>query len=379
MDNKLIERDKLKILFITDIPSPYRVDFFNELNQYCNLTVIFERKYSGTREITWIKNKGFKFKGVFLNNSQKRKFSIKQIKKILNTEKFDLIIIGCYSTIIGIRTIMYLKRKKINFVISADGGMIKNDERKIMYNLKKYLIGSAKYWLSTGKNTNEYLKYYGAKESGIYLYPFSSIKDSYIQNKLNKSEIKALKKENNIKEEKIILSVGRFIFRKGFDVLINVMKNLDKNIGLYIVGGNPTEEYMKIVEENKLNNVHFIEFKNQEELENYYRVADVFAFPTRGDIWGLVINEAMAKGLPIITTNKCVAGLELIEDGKNGFIVPVDNIEELKNAIEKIISDEKLQETMSKSNIEKIKKYTIENMAKVHVEIFEKILNEERK
>ena len=379
MDNKLIERDKLKILFITDIPSPYRVDFFNELNQYCNLTVIFERKYSGTREITWIKNKGFKFKGVFLNNSQKRKFSIKQIKKILNTEKFDLIIIGCYSTIIGIRTIMYLKRKKINFVISADGGMIKNDERKIMYNLKKYLIGSAKYWLSTGKNTNEYLKYYGAKESGIYLYPFSSIKDSYIQNKLNKSEIKALKKENNIKEEKIILSVGRFIFRKGFDVLINVMKNLDKNIGLYIVGGNPTEEYMKIVEENKLNNVHFIEFKNQEELENYYRVADVFVFPTRGDIWGLVINEAMAKGLPIITTNKCVAGLELIEDGKNGFIVPVDNIEELKNAIEKIISDEKLQETMSKSNIEKIKKYTIENMAKVHVEIFEKILNEERK
>ena len=76
MDNKLIERDKLKILFITDIPSPYRVDFFNELNQYCNLTVIFERKYSGTREITWIKNKGFKFKGVFLNNSQKRNMMI---------------------------------------------------------------------------------------------------------------------------------------------------------------------------------------------------------------------------------------------------------------------------------------------------------------
>lgn len=369
----------MKILFITNIPSPYRVEFFNELSKYCDLTVVFENRFVDYREEQWIKDKGFNFKSIYIENKSKiQKVRIKQIKDIINNDGFDLIIVGGYSTIVGISTIMYLNRKKINFVISTDGGLIKEKESKLMYKIKRYLIGSAKYWLSTGKNTSKYLKYYGANESGIYLYPFSSIRDSYIQNELSKSAIKELREKNKIEEDKIILSVGRFIYKKGFDILIKAMKDIDKKIGLYIIGGKPTEEYLKIQKEYQLSNIHFLDFKSQDILEEYYQVADVFAFPTREDIWGLVINEAMAKGLPIITTNKCVAGLELVEDEKNGFIVPVDNIEELKNAIERIISDEKLQKTMSKNNIEKIKKYTIENMAKVHVEIFEKILNEER-
>ena len=49
--------------------------------------------------------------------------------------------------------------------------------------------------------------------------------------------------------------------------------------------------------------------------------------PTREDIWGLVINEAMAYGLPIITTDNCLAGLELIKNEENGYIIPVNNTE----------------------------------------------------
>ena len=157
-----------------------------------------------------------------------------------------------------------------------------------------------------------------------------------------------------------------------------MMKTLNRDIGVYIIGGNPNEKYLSIKNENQLDNVHFLEFKNSHDLEEYYKIANIFVLPTREDIWGLVINEAMAKGLPIVTTNKCVAGLELVENEKNGFIVPVDNEEELKKAIEKIINNKKLQETMSNNNIEKIKSYTIENMAKVHIKIFENIINKEK-
>lgn len=55
--------------------------------------------------------------------------------------------------------------------------------------------------------------------------------------------------------------------------------------------------------------------------------ADIFVHPTREDIWGLVVNEAMAKGLPVITTDRCVAGLELIKNESVGRIVPVENID----------------------------------------------------
>ena len=78
-----------------------------------------------------------------------------------------------------------------------------------------------------------------------------------------------------------------------------------------------------------LDNVHFIDFKNKDILKEYYYVADVFVLPTREDIWGLVINEALAYGLPVITTDKCMAGLEMIEDGKNGYIIPVNSVKKL--------------------------------------------------
>ena len=50
----------------------------------------------------------------------------------------------------------------------------------------------------------------------------------------------------------------------------------------------------------------------------YYQAADMLVFPTREDIWGLVINEAMANGLPTVSTDKCVAALEMIKQGENG-------------------------------------------------------------
>lgn len=285
--------------------------------------------------------------------------------------------LGGYSTPTGMYCINYLKNRKIPFILNCDGGLIKQDS-KIRYKMKKYFISKADFYITTGKESVKYLTYYGADESNIYVYPFSSIKDNSIQKKLSEAEIKNIKKKNGIKEEKVILSVGQFIYRKGFDLLISMMKTLNRDIGVYIIGGNPNEKYLSIKNENQLDNVHFLEFKNSHDLEEYYKIANIFVLPTREDIWGLVINEAMAKGLPIVTTNKCVAGLELVENEKNGFIVPVDNEEELKKAIEKIINNKKLQETMSNNNIEKIKSYTIENMAKVHIKIFENIINKEK-
>ena len=98
--------------------------------------------------------------------------------------------------------------------------------------------------------------------------------------------------------------------------------------------------------------------------------SDAFVLPTREDIWGLVINEAMSYGLPIITTDRCIAGLELV--GKeNGKIIPVDDVEALKSAIKTVLAIP--SEEFFDSNYQIISNYTIENMAKVHAEIIEKI------
>lgn len=116
----------------------------------------------------------------------------------------------------------------------------------------------------------------------------------------------------------------------------------------------------------------------KEMLEKYYKISDVFILPTREDVWGLVINEAMAKSLPIITTNKCVAGIELIENNENGYIVPVEDFKSIAEKINLIIHDTDLKEKMERNNMEKAKMYTIENMAKQHLKIFNEIIKEKK-
>lgn len=63
-----------------------------------------------------------------------------------------------------------------------------------------------------------------------------------------------------------------------------------------MVGGEPTEDYLQMRASLGLDNVHFVGFQKKEALSRYYRAADLFVLPTREDIWGLVINEAMAYG-----------------------------------------------------------------------------------
>ena len=107
----------------------------------------------------------------------------------------------------------------------------------------------------------------------------------------------------------------------------------------------------------------------QDLLSEYYKAADVFVLHTREDIWGLVINEAMSFGLPIITTENCLAGTELIQDGENGYIVPVDDVNGIAESIKKIFMSQEKYAEMQKNNHDKmLSQYTIEKMALAHYE-----------
>lgn len=170
-------------------------------------------------------------------------------------------------------------------------------------------------------------------------------------------------------DRKVVLSVGQFIPRKGFDVLLRAISQCSKEYLFYIVGADPTEEYLGLKSKLCLENVHFVGFQKKSELKKYYQASDLFVLPTREDIWGLVINEAMANGLPVITTDQCVAGLELVENSVNGYIVPVDNEKKLAEQITKVLNDDLLRAKMANASIARIRPYTIENMAFVHNEI----------
>lgn len=358
--------DKIKVLYLVNIPSPYRVAFFNELGKLCDLTVLFERKSSDEREQEWHDYNFENFKGIFLqgiNYKKNQSISLQTIKYI-NKKDYNYIIIGGYATPTAALLINYLKFKKIPFILNIDGGMVSEQENKLKVLIKKYFISSACAWLSTGKIGSKYLEHYGANKENIFIYPFTTLKQIDILDRIpTPSEKNRLRENLGLEGDKIILTVGQFIHRKGLDILINACSLIPENTGVYFLGGSPTKEYLKLKNDLHINNVHFLGFKSKDEITDYYKAADLFVLPTREDIWGLVINEAMANGLPIVTTEKCVAGLELVEDYDNGFIVPIENANELSRKINEIIGNDELMKNMSENSLMKVKNYTIENMA----------------
>lgn len=370
----------MKVLYITNIAAPYRVDFFNELNRYCDLTVLFERKKAVDRNDEWYNNV-FNFNGIFLkskNIGNEAAISFEVIKYL--KQKYDLIILGGYSSPTAMIASIYMKLHKISYVLNADGGFINYGERKINKFIKTFFISSAKYWLSSGKETNKYLVYYGANEKNIYNFPFTSLKESDIlKEPLSIEAKKELKMNFNIPYDKVILSIGQFIPRKGFDWMIEAYKDLDNNIGIYIIGGKPTEKYITLKNKYKMNNLHFIDFQCKDIIKKWYQLADLCVLPTREDIWGLVVNEAMAQGIPVITTNKCIAGLELIENKKNGYIVKCDEKKELYNITKKFINIDKTEyEQLCINANQSIKNITIQSMAKRHLFVIDDIINQNK-
>ena len=220
----------MRVMFLTNLPSPYRVDFFNELGKKCDLTVVFERLSASNRNDEWKnKNKNISYKEVYLNGihiGEEASLSLGAVN-IIRKNKFDVIIISGYSSPTTMLTILYLNLFKIPFIMSCDGGIISND-KKFKYKLKKFFISKASLWLSTGKNTSEYLIHYGANKDKIKTYPFTSVKRQDITNmKFNKKKIR---EELGIKEDKVIISVGQFIHRKGYDILLNACKMIDKSV-----------------------------------------------------------------------------------------------------------------------------------------------------
>lgn len=366
-----------RILFITNIPAPYRIDFYNELGKMVDLTVIFEAKGASDQGIrfNWNIDEIRNFKAVFLSEGDIREKKIDwSIFKYLKVREYDEIVVTSYSYFTEMAALVYLKLRGVSYYMETDGGMIRT-ESKLKKWYKTFLISGAKGYFSPSKSTDEYLSYYGAKPERIHRYPFTSLKEEDILARCLTSEEKHIYKLKIGSNRKyMILGVGQFIHRKGWDILLQAAKGIP-DTDIYIVGGSPTEEYLRMREEYGLQNVYFEGFKSKDDLTDYYKAADVFVLPTREDIWGLVINEAMAYGLPVITTNRCIAGVEMVKEEQNGYIVPAGNYNELATCMKKILSDSNVCTLFGRKSLEVSNNYSIEVMAKRHYELFELILN----
>lgn len=369
----------MRILFSTSSLFPYRVNWLDELGKYAHVDVYYLMDSDAARNTQWCAQRPQNCRYTLQKSRMLPKLgliSLDLIRVLRDRAKdYDVIILDGYGFASQLLSILYLNSRKLTYYVNIDGMVPKDKENGIVRLLKRQIISRFPYCLCGARATNTILADYGVSPERIINHPFTSLNgDDLAQMLASDCEKTAIRQKLGIPEKKMIVSVGRFSYMngygKGYDVLMRSAKQMYSDIGWYIIGGQPTEEFARMKKEMKLDNIHFVDFMEKDALAQYYRAADVFVLMTVGDVWGLVINEAMANGLPVITTDKCVAGLDLVRDGENGYIVPVGDETALKDRLTKILDDPALMKKMAHASLEKIEPYTIENMARIHMEAF---------
>ena len=195
----------------------------------------------------------------------------------------------------------------------------------------------------------------------------------------NDPKVLSLRKELNIKDEKVLVYVGRTAKEKSFDMILNAFLKVKKDnlkLKFIVVGIGPQlDDYKKFVKKNKLEDyITFVGKKSFEEVPSYYHLGDAFISASTSETQGLTYIEALSSGLPILVHSDDVLN-DILEENINGF--SFDNEDELYDTLVKFykLNNNKLKE-MSKNAIESVKKYDSKVFAKNTIKIYEKVIEE---
>lgn len=358
---------KIEIIFVTQNLAPFRIDWLDELTSYFDVQIFYymEDDLRGNTNPKYMlrKPKKAKYSRISGKNFMARSYNcLQEIRQIYTKE--SIIILDGYGFKEQMILVMLLRKKGLQYALSIDGIVPGNQKSSLKQLVKKVIWNNAEFILSTSVHTDRILKEAGVERDRILPHIFTSLyqKDVIAEAMYEKKE--QYKEKMGFKDKFVILSVGKMIPSKGFMNNL-VLAKRNPEVDFVIVGGQPTNEYKAFVEMNKIQNVLFVDFCNKEELKQYYYAADVFFHPTKTDVWGLVINEALAYGLPVVTTDKCVAGISMITENENGFIVPVDDVDLMEKKLKYLYNDLIVRKKIFVNNICLARENTIEKSAEM--------------
>lgn len=173
-----------------------------------------------------------------------------------------------------------------------------------------------------------------------------------------------------------LISVGRLVERKGFEYLIRAMVELPKEMQLLIIGDGPLEGSLREVAAQAAvsDRVKLLGYLTRERIWAHLRVADCYVLSSIHEGLGIVVQEAMYAGLPIVSTDDG-GQVDLVKDGRNGLLVKPADVEGLVSAIRRLHAERELARAMAQNNREDLKRLYMTVNAKEYTELFRSIFD----
>lgn len=254
-------------------------------------------------------------------------------------------------------------------ILSIHGGDIYDPSKKSSpHNSKwlgmsvRFLLNQADQIVAQSNNTRQNaIKYYKPNKE-IKIVPLSY--EPFQFDPLTRDELK-------LSQDKIyLISVGRVVKRKGFDYLIKSLMFLDKFVELLIVGdGTERNSLVQLARKMKLQDrVHFLGEISEVEKFQYLINSNIYVLSSLHEGFGIVLQEAMQVGLPIVSTNYG-GQVDMIVDGSNGILVEPGDEKALAAAVMQILKKPSLLDLMTSNNLEALSEYKTENIINRYLEL----------
>ena len=364
--------NKIKVVLLTNIPSPYNVDLFWYL-QKNSKTYDFYPVYTSETEDNrkWNANPG-RFYHTTVLHSKVLKLNTgldhryihipSSVTPVLNKIKPEAVIAWEYNPA-ALMALAWCKRHHKKFIHVTEGTLNSEKKLNVVQNVsRKTIIHSADYCIACSTKAKEKLLSWDADPSRIETALLTVDIEPYLNNTYTPSSGR-------------ILYVGSLAKRKGLDLLVEALPKIRRRFELHIVGdseGEEKEALKRTIKAKHLDHcITFCGFLQGEALMNEYREASVLVLPTREDCFGLVLVEAMAAGLPIVSSRYADGSYDVIRESNNGAIVDPFDSSALAKAIENRLDN---QTDMRIGNEELIDSFRYDNITTHYYNALDNVL-----
>jgi glycosyltransferase involved in cell wall biosynthesis len=303
--------------------------------------------------------------------------------KLITKENFDAVIVLAgysYASFWIAAAAAKLTGKK--FLFSTDASKIEPRDKKIWKTwLKKLLlpfifnIADTVIVSSTlGKQTVNSL---GITEQRITLTPFC-VDNNWWISQASQVDVKTMRKQWNISENTTVLLFCAKLqpWKRPQDVLkAFAQANVQDSYLIFAGDGNLRSELEAESESLGIKNrVKFLGFVNQSQLPSIYRSADLFILPSEYEPFGVVVNEAMLCGCPVIVSDKVGAGYDLVRSGENGFVYSCGDINALAKILQEVLPDHQRLQKMGAAATERMQSWSPKENIEAIIQALEKSL-----
>ncbi len=367
---------KHRLAIFTEIIAPYRIPVFNALaaRDDIDLHVIFLSETDPSLRQWPVYKEEIRFSYEVLPAWRRRvgKYSLlvnRDVDAALRRFRPQAVLCGGYNYLACWQAAWWARERNLPVLLWSESTVHDSRRRRRAVEfMKARFMRLSRAFLVGGKSSCEYLMSLGAPGEKIFTAPDAVDVDLYAA-LAGKARQKAVEvRARHHLPPRYFLYAGRLVPEKGVFDLLCAYAALEENersqIGLVFAGDGTSRAQL----EQRAGAIHpgliqFCGFLYREQLAELYALAEALVFPTHSDPWGLVVNEAMACGLPIIAS--AVAGCvpDLVENGENGFIVPPRSVEAIAGAMHELLSASGLAAKMGARSTLKIQAYKPEACA----------------